>query len=96
MEKGFDTRSFFYGLRTDRFGGSCKIVSCAGDTYEVGPAYVKSLVTGHGIHTRICIGTPDHTLGGKAVGETGSNGLAGLVEQIRRYIVIFDFISFDI
>ncbi len=33
---------------------------------------------------------------GKVAGETGSNGFAGLAEQIIRYIVIFDFISFDI
>ena len=96
MEKGFDTRAFFYGMRPDRSGGSRKIISGSGDAYEIGPAYVEPLVAGNGIHTRFCTGASDHPLGGKVAGETGSNGFAGMAEQIRRYIVIFDFISIDI
>ena len=96
MEKGINPRAFLHGLWPGWSRGSCEIVSRSGNAYEIRPAYVEPMVTGNSIHPRFCIGTSNHPLGGKVIGETGTNGFNGLVEQIGRHIVIFDFISFDI
>ena len=60
MEKRFDPRIVFHGVRPDWSCGGCEIVSCSGNTYEVGPAYVEQMVAGHTRQDKVKLsGKPD-------------------------------------